>query len=43
MQQFEKWVSGKDNSDNLIIRHILIQTISWQAVMRNPVVAYSYE
>ena len=46
MQQFEKWVSGKDNPENLFIRSILIQTMSWQswrAATRNPVEALRYE
>jgi len=46
MQQFEKWVYGKDNPENLFIRSILIQTMSWQswrAATRNPVEALRYE
>ena len=42
MQQFEKWVSGKDNPENLFIRSILIQTMSWQSWRvnkKNPVQA----
>jgi hypothetical protein len=44
--QFEKWILGKDNPENLFIRLILIQTMSWQswrAATRNPVEALRYE
>ncbi len=46
MQQFEKWVSGKDNPENLFIRSILIQTMNWQnwrAATSNRIEALRYE
>ena len=46
MQQFEKWISGKDNPENLFIRSILIQTRgeqSWWAAIRNSKETLRYE